>query len=113
MTEPTILACGCPETVVRDGGHQEGCRFEGMRADAYPWILWWADAHDQTTLAQVRDMLARAQATNAPLDTFWEGTDTETPASDDDGWLTVDQILSRETRQAIGLDDTPETDDMS
>jgi hypothetical protein len=112
MTETTILACGCPESTVRDAGHGEGCRFEGMRADAYPWILRWADVCDHATLAQVRDIMTRARATNAPLDTFWEGADTETPASDDDGWLTVDQILSRETRRAIGLDETPETENI-
>ena len=32
-TEPQLLTCGCPEQVVLDAGHQEGCSSNGGESD--------------------------------------------------------------------------------
>ncbi|WP_158883962.1 hypothetical protein [Amycolatopsis anabasis] len=66
VDEVNILACGCAEQTVRNDRHQ--CdRFNGLPADAYPWIRKVGQALGSLP-GYIAEQIERARADKAPLD---------------------------------------------
>lgn len=94
--QPTVLACGCPEPIVRDEGHQEGCRFEGQGPQDYPWITEYG-TYLGMPAGLIQELVARARRDEAPLDAFWFWL-----RRGKERWLIVPE-MSTLTRARLGL----------